>query len=73
VPRLSPHQVLVNGDKAPYGDIISHFRLEQGKQNRSSGQTKANLKVELAKMGLLKRMKLTKETTPKILTIFSVS
>jgi hypothetical protein len=54
VPRLSPHQVLVNGDKAPYGDIISHFRLEQGKHNRSSGQTKANLKVELAKMGVLK-------------------
>jgi energy-coupling factor transporter ATP-binding protein EcfA2 len=54
VPWLSPHQVLVNGDKAPYGDIISPFRLEQGKHNRSSAQTKANLKVELAKMGVLK-------------------
>jgi hypothetical protein len=54
VPWLSPHQVLVNGDKAPYGDLISHFRLEQCKHNRSSAQTKANLKVELAKMGVLK-------------------
>ena len=57
VPKIARNALLLNGRGAPYGDVISHWRLLQSKHNASldsSGLTKLNLKSELAKMGVLK-------------------
>jgi hypothetical protein len=57
VPKLALHSILVNGAGAPYADVISHFRFFQCKYTADltdKGLVKLNLKVELAKMGVLK-------------------
>jgi hypothetical protein len=56
VPYVDKHTIWINGDMAPYADVVAPYTLYQCKNSVSSG-TRINLEVELEKCGLLKESK----------------
>lgn len=54
VPILNHKTVLINGSGAPFADIITPSRLIRCKHHIAEGQALLDLRLEMAKMGVLK-------------------